>query len=156
VSRVFFSVRSLSSSPLGDSTSAEYAHHPRQQQQHNNITALPTVLRPPPCLNDGSPQNGTPAGYMCPFFREDTPPVSAAGGSGGIVGVNLLPVFTIGLIALLWVWILDETKLPARLRRGTTFEKEVGQKGACRCRCRVCTLRIQARGQPLHDVRDGA
>jgi hypothetical protein len=87
---------------------------------------------------------------MCPFtFREDIP-VSVAGG-----GVNPLPVLTIGLLALFWVWILDETMIPARLRRAT-FEKAAGQKGTCMCRCRVCTLRIQARGQPLHDVRDVA
>jgi hypothetical protein len=134
------------------SDGAKNAHHPRQQ---HNITALPTVPRLPPCLNDGSPQNGSPAGYMCPF-REDTPVSAAGGGGGGIVGVSPLSVLTIGLLALLWMWVLDETRLPARLRRGTTLEKEVGQKGACRCRCRVCTLRIQARGQPLHDVRDVA
>jgi len=118
--------------------------HRRQQR---NIADLSVTLRPPRRL-DGSPQNGTPAGYMCPF-REDIP-ISVAGG-----GVSPLPVLTIGLLVLFWVWILDETMLPARLRRAT-FEKAAGQKGTCRCRCRVCTLRIQARGQPLHDVRDVA
>ena len=122
--------------------------HRRQQR---NIADLSATLRPLPCL-DGSPQNGTPAGYMCPF-REDTP-ISVASNGGGS-GVNPLPVLTIGLLALFWVWILDETMLPARLRRGT-IEKAAGQKGTCRCRCRVCTLRIQARGQPLHDARDVA
>jgi hypothetical protein len=128
--------------------------HRRQQR---NIADLSATLCPPPCL-DGSPRNGTPAGYMCPF-REDTPSSDAGGGGGGggggVGGVGPLPVLTIGLLALFWVWILDETMLPARLRRAT-FEKAAGQRGTCRCRCRVCTLRIQARGQPLHDSRDVA
>ena len=120
-------------------------------RQQRNITDLTAALRPLPCL-DGSPQTGTPTGSMSPF-REDTHVSAGSGGSGG--GVGPLPVLTIGLLALLWVWALDETMLPARLRRGT-FERVAGQKGGCRCRCRVCTLRIQARGQPLHDVHDVA
>lgn len=120
------------------------------QRRHRDITDIPAALRPPSCP-DGSPQHGTPTNDMCPF--DEGKPISVgAVASGG--GISPLPVFTIGLLALLWVWVLDEAMLPARLRKRAF--RTAGRKGGCRCRCRVCTLRIQAQGQPLHDVHDVA
>jgi hypothetical protein len=64
----------------------------------------------------------------------------------------------VGSLALLWVWAIDEVmilrpRLRLRLRSGTLEKTAMGrEKGGCRCR--VCTLRMQARGQPLHDVND--
>jgi hypothetical protein len=122
------------------------------EPSHLDITNIPATLRPPACP-DGSPQHSTPTHDMCPFDEDKLIPVSAVAGGGGI---SPLPVFTLGLLALLWVWVLDEAMLPARLRRRTFGT--AGPKGGCRyrCRCRVCTLRIQAQGQPLHDVRNVA
>ncbi len=122
------------------------AVNPHHRQR--NVTDLSAAVYPVQCP-DGSLQHSIPAGHMCPF-KEDAL-VSTAGGGNGI---SPLPVFTVGLLALLWVWILDEAILPARLRREMLWR--IGGKGGCQCRCRVCTLRIQARGQPLHDVREVA
>ena len=66
----------------------------------------------------------------------------------------------VGSLALLWVWAIDEAmilrprlRLRLRLGSGTLDETAMGrEKGGCRCR--VCTLRMQARGQPLHDIND--
>lgn len=68
--------------------------------------------------------------------------------------------FIVGSLALLWVCAIDEAmilrpRLRLRLRFGSgpLDETAMGrEKGGCRCR--VCTLRMQARGQPLHDVND--
>lgn len=58
------------------------------------------------------------------------------------------PALAVGLLALLWIWVLDGAvtvlSLRARGRAGAA------RKGACRCR--VCALRMQARGRPLHDI----
>jgi len=118
------------------------------QRRHRDITDIPAALRPPSCP-DGSPQHSTPTNEMCPVDEGNPIPMGAVAGGGGI---SPLPAFTIGLLALLWVWVLDEAMLPARLRK-ITF-RTAGRKGGCRCR--VCTLRIQAQGQPLHDVHNVA
>jgi hypothetical protein len=76
-------------------------------------------------------------------------PVTAAGDSGG---GGPVPVLAISLIALLWVWIFDGAMQVSRLRKVARGRGLVRNAG---CRCRVCTLRTQARGQPLHDVGDG-
>ena len=70
--------------------------------------------------------------------------------------------FLVGSLALFWVWAIDEAmilrprlrlRLRLRLGSGPLDETAMGrEKGGCRCR--VCTLRMQARGQPLHDVND--
>lgn len=122
------------------------------QQRHCDITEIPAVLRPPSCPKPkGSLQHSPPTNYMCTFAEDKPVSVSTAAGGGGI---SPLPVFAIGLLALLWVWVLDEAVLPARLSKRTSGA--AARKGGCRCRCRcrVCTLRVQAQGQPLHDVRD--
>jgi hypothetical protein len=120
------------------------------QQRHCAIPEIPATLCPRSCPR-GSLQRSPPANDMCPF--DEDKPISVSTVAGG-VGISPLPVFTIGLLALLWVWVLDEAMLPARLRKRTS--ETAGRKGGCRCRCRcrVCTLRVQAQGQPLHDVRD--
>jgi len=122
------------------------------QRRHCDITEIPAALCPPSCPK-GSPQHSSPTNDMCPFDEDKPISIAAVAGGGGI---SPLPVFTIGLLALLWVWVLDEAMLSARLRKRTSGM--AGRKGGCRCRCRcrVCTLRVQAQGQPLHDVRDAA
>ncbi len=52
------------------------------------------------------------------------------------------PALAVGLLALLWIWILDEAFFRERGRAG------VARNGGASCRCRVCTLRMQARGRP--------
>jgi len=118
------------------------------QQRDCDIPEIPAALCLPSCPKV-SPQRSPPTDEMSPFDENKPISVSTVAGGGGI---SPLPVFTIGLLALLWVWILDEAMLPARLRKRTSGM--AGRKGGCRCRCRVCTLRVQAQGQPLHDVRD--
>lgn len=68
--------------------------------------------------------------------------------------------FIFGLLALLWVWAIleDEAmnlwlRLRLRLRSGILDETAMGREKNG-CRCRVCTLRMQDFGQPLHDVKD--
>ena len=70
-------------------------------------------------------------------------PASGGGGSAP----TPTPALAVGLLALLWVWVLDGAALSLRVRSGRI---DAARRDACRCR--VCTLRIQARGQPLHDV----
>ncbi|KAH9989084.1 hypothetical protein BJV74DRAFT_458506 [Russula compacta] len=101
------------------------------------------------------PLNSTPEGYLRrrPSSHEDRgTSVTAAGGAAN-AGSPLLAL-AVGLLVLLWMWMIEGgAMLPARLRRGTTtLERlELGQKKNGRtCRCRVCMLRMQAQGQPLH------
>src|SRR5712671_2969485 len=114
--------------------------------QRNDTDTTRAALCSPQDLN-GGPQNISPAGYLC-TIKEDTPTPADRASNGG---VSALPALTFGLCALLWAWVLDVTLLQARamLRRGTPGR--VGTNGGW-CRCRVCTLRTQAHGQPLHDV----
>jgi hypothetical protein len=88
----------------------------------------------------------------------------AGGGSSTPTPTTPFPFLAliVGSLALLWVWAIDEAmilrprlwlRFQLRLRSGVLDETVMGrEKGGCRCR--VCTLRIQARGQPLHDVND--
>ncbi len=87
---------------------------------------------------DDSQQNGTPARYLYPLSTMIAAPA---------------PALAVGLLALLWVWVLDGAVLPHRMRRLAHGRAAAARKGACRCR--VCTLRMQARGLPLHDVGPG-
>ncbi|KAI9445993.1 hypothetical protein H4582DRAFT_520389 [Lactarius indigo] len=107
-------------------------------------------------LNDSSI---IPSGAVCPLLCLD----GSSGGGGDDSSSDMqkncspvrrlnamisapVPALAVGLIALLWVWVLDGAPLP-RWVRGRAV---AARNGACRCR--VCTLRMQARGQPLHDV----
>ncbi|KAI0289854.1 hypothetical protein BC826DRAFT_970753 [Russula brevipes] len=120
-------------------------------RKEHRITShlLPATLRPPRWLDDG-PQNSTPADYLRPSDRVDEgdTSVSAAGAESG---ASPLLALIIGLLALLWMWVIndDVMLLQTRLRRGALR----GAERKSGCRCRVCILRIQARGQPLHNVR---
>ncbi|KAF8263055.1 hypothetical protein EI94DRAFT_1741908, partial [Lactarius quietus] len=103
------------------------------------VTRDTLSIRPPLCLDGSSssdsPQNGTPAGaYAYPLSA----PTAA--------GPAPAPVLAIGMLAMLWFWVLDAAAVPGWARgRADAARKDV-------CRCRVCTLRMQARGLPLHDV----
>lgn len=111
----------------------------------------------PECL-DGIPQNSTPEGYLHlrPSSNEDRDtPVAAAAGAGGAANASSpLLALAVGLLTLLWMWVIEGrwAMLPARLRGGRTTlgGLELGQKNGRACRCRVCMLRMQAQGQPLH------
>jgi len=111
--------------------------------QHNDLDATRSALCSPQDL-DSAPQNISPAGYLGPI-NEDTQTSTDRASDGG---VSAMPALTLGLCALLWAWVLDVTPRLARFRRGTL--ERVGRKG--RCRCRVCVLRTQAQGQPLHST----
>jgi hypothetical protein len=96
-----------------------------------------------------------------PFDNDDdSAHVPAAGGGTTPTPNTHFPFLAliVGSLALLWVWAIDEAmilrpRLRLRLRSRALDETAMGrEKGGCRCR--VCTLRIQARGQPLHDVND--
>ncbi|KAH9160850.1 hypothetical protein EDB89DRAFT_836230 [Lactarius sanguifluus] len=82
-----------------------------------------------------SQQDGTPVRYLHPLSTMMAAPV---------------PALAIGLIALLWVWVLDGAMVPLRIRTWVCGPAGAARNGVCRCR--VCTLRMQARGQPLHDI----
>src|SRR5260221_13310478 len=92
------------------------------QRRHCDITEIPTALRPPSCPK-GSPQHSPPTSDMCPFDEDKPISIAAVAGGGGI---SLLPVFTIGLLALLWVWVLDEAALRAPLPQETSRKAAVG------------------------------
>ena len=115
-------------------------------QRDDVFGTLSGVLSPPLCLDgsgtgsNDSPQNGTSARYLYPLSAMIAAP---AGGSTAPT-----PVLAIGLLVLLWIWVLDGAVLPPlRLWAGG---RAAARKDACRCR--VCTLRMQARGRPLHDI----
>ena len=116
-------------------------------QRDEVFDTLSGVFSPPLCLDgsgagsNDSPQNGTPARYLCPLSAMIAEP---AGGSTAPT-----PVLAVGLLALLWVWVFDGAVLPP-LRLWARGRAAAARKDACRCR--VCTLRMQARGQPLHDI----
>ena len=101
------------------------------------------------CLDgssDAQPQqNGTPTRrYLYPLSSMIAAPAGATLAAPA-------PALAVGLLTLLWIWVLDDMAvLPRGWARGRAAV--AGRKGGV-CRCRVCTLRIQARGQPLHDVR---
>jgi hypothetical protein len=108
----------------------------------DTFDTLPGVLSPRLYLyGNGSdlPQNGTPALNLSAVIA--TP---ASGGSPPA------PALAVGLLALLWVWVLDGAVLSLRVRGLARGRADAARRDACRCR--VCTLRIQARGLPLHDV----
>ena len=95
------------------------------------------------CLDGGSGggdsrQNGTPAR---PLSTTIAAPARAASA----------PALAVGLLMLLWVWVFDGEVLPVRVCGRARGRAAAARKGVCRCR--VCTLRMQARGRPLHDVR---
>ncbi|KAH9070995.1 hypothetical protein EDB83DRAFT_2517564 [Lactarius deliciosus] len=105
---------------------------------NNSSVILSDAICPLLCLDgssSGSGGNGTPVRYTYPLSTMMAAPV---------------PALAIGLIALLWVWVLDGATVPLRVRMWACGPAGAARNGACRCR--VCTLRMQARGQPLHDV----
>lgn len=147
-----------------DSGNADY----KQQRNNSDLLPLPATaaLRPPQRQSRYLDGNSNPnssarsSGCMDPPFNDDddSAHVPDAGGGGGSTPTptTAFPFLAliVGSLALLWVWAIDEAmilrpRLRLRLRSGTAMEREKGG-----CRCRVCTLRIQARGQPLHDVKD--
>lgn len=131
------------------------------RRQRNNSDFLPlAALRPPQTQSlylDGksNPQNSSTPTSEClrPSTNDDddddAPVSDAVAVAGGDPTQPTTPfpllVLTV-LLALFWVWLIDEARPRLRLRRGAAVREKGG------CRCRVCTLRIQARGQPLHDV----
>jgi len=154
-----------------DSGNADY----KQQRNNSDLLPLPVTaaLRPPQSQGrylDGNrnPQNSSSpsSGHMHPPFYndDDSANVPDAGGGSTPTPTPTTPfpflALFVGSLALLWVWATDEAMilrprlwLRFRLRSGALDETVMGrEKGGCRCR--VCTLRIQARGQPLHDVND--
>ena len=141
----------------------------RQQRNNSNLLPLPATaaLRPPQnqsrCLDGNcTPQNSSAPSSGCihsPFNNDDdSAHVPDAGGGSTPTPTNPFPFLAliVGSLALLWVWAIEETVIlwpRLRLRSGTLDEMAMGrEKGGCRCR--VCTLRMQAHGQPLHDVKD--
>ncbi|KAH9019131.1 hypothetical protein EDB85DRAFT_2154029 [Lactarius pseudohatsudake] len=106
----------------------------------NSSDILSDAICPLLCLDGSggggsdSQQDGTPVRYLYPLSTMMAAPV---------------PALAIGLIALLWVWVLDGA-MELRVRTWACGSVGAARNGACRCR--VCTLRMQARGQPLHDV----
>jgi hypothetical protein len=151
---------SISRCGSGDSGNADCG------QQRNNSdpllpSATPAALRPPDNQSvyplderNSKPQNSTPAPESLrppSNHGDDDAPVSEAADPRPTTTHIPFPVLAIvGLLALFWVWVIDGTMmLRPRLgyRSGRAAAREKGG-----CRCRVCTLRMQARGQPLHDV----
>jgi len=154
-----------------DSGNADY----KQRRNNSDFLPLPATaaLRPPQSQSrylDGNinPQNSSApsSGCMHSSFNnndDDSAHVpDAAGGDSTPTPTTPFPFLAliVGSLALLWVWAIDEAmilrprlRLRLRLRSGTLDKTAMGrEKGGCRCR--VCTLRMQARGQPLHDVND--
>lgn len=151
-----------------DSGNADY------KQQRNNSDLLPVpataALRPPQSqsryLNGNSnPQNNSAPSSGCmhsPFDNDDDSAHDPDAGDGSSTPAPTTPfpflALIAGSLALLWMWAIDEAMILRprpwlRLRSGALDETVMGrEKGGCRCR--VCTLRIQAHGQPLHDVND--
>lgn len=108
-------------------------------QLDNPSVILSDAICPLLCLDGSggsdSQHDGTPVRYLYPLSTMMAAPV---------------PALAVGLIALLWVWVLDGAMVPLRVRTWACGPAGAARNGACRCR--VCTLRMQARGQPLHDV----
>ncbi|KAI9450727.1 hypothetical protein BJY52DRAFT_1227059 [Lactarius psammicola] len=131
----------LAQTSVGGSVGAGTVSHSGQRDDAFNI--LSGALCPLHCLDgsssgsDGcdSQQNGTPERYLYPLSTMIAAPA---------------PALTVGLLTLLWVWVLDGAVLPLRVRALARGRAAAARKGACRCR--VCTLRMQARGRPLHDA----
>lgn len=137
-----------------------------RQQRNNTDPLLPpaasAALRPPNNESvyalDGrnsNPQNSTPASR--PPFTNDDAPVSDAADRSPTTSIPFPLLFIVGLLALFWAWVIDGTVMlqpRLRLRRGTFGKAAVTGREKGGCRCRVCILRIQANGQPLHDVRE--
>ncbi|KAH8998289.1 hypothetical protein EDB86DRAFT_829884 [Lactarius hatsudake] len=105
-------------------------------QLNNSSVILSDAICPLLCLDGSSGGSDSQQdGYPYPLSTMMAAPV---------------PALAIGLIALLWVWVLDGAMVPLRVRTWACGPAGAARNGACRCR--VCTLRMQARGQPLHDV----
>ena len=107
--------------------------------QRNDDGALYRLIDASSSSSDDPRQNGTPTRYLYPL---STRVVAVP------AGVAPAPALAVGLLALLWVWVLDGEVLPLWVRRWA--RGRAAAKGVCRCR--VCTLRMQARSRPLHDV----
>jgi hypothetical protein len=135
------------------------------KQQRNNSDLLPlpatAAFRPPQNQSLYLDGNSSRPASRCLYpplnnNADDSAPVSDAGGDTTPTGPLLFLGLIVGLLAMLWVWALDEAMIlrpRLRLRSGMPDEAAMGrEKGGCRCR--VCTLRMQARGQPLHEVSD--
>lgn len=156
-----------------DSGNADY----KQQRNNSDLLPLPATaaLRPPQSqnlyldnININDPQKSSAPSSGCmhsPFNNDDgTAQVPNAGGRSTHTHIHThnpttpfpFLVLIVGSLALLWVWTIEEAMILRPwlwLRSGTIDEAAMGrEKGGCRCR--VCTLRMQARGQPLHDVND--
>ena len=138
-----------------------------RQQRNNTDPLLPpaasAALRP---RNNESvyalggrnskPQNSTPASG--PPFNNDDAPVSNVADRSPTTSIPCPLLTIVGLLALFWVWVIDGTVMVLqprlRLRRGTFGRAAVTGREKGGCRCRVCILRVQANGRPLHNVRE--
>lgn len=153
-----------------DSGNTDY----KQQRNNSDLLPLPATaaLRPPPSQNlylDGNndPQKSSAPSSGCmhsPFNNDDDSAQVPNAGGGSTHTHTHTPTTTpfqflvliVGSLALLWVWTIEEAMILRPwlwLRSGTLDGAAMGREKG-RCRCRVCTLRKQARGQPLHDVND--
>lgn len=156
-------VCSISRRGSGDSGNADC-----RQQRNNTDPLLPpaasAALHPPDNQSvyalDGrnsNPLNSTPA--LRPPFNNDNndAPVSDAANPSPTTHIPLPLLTIVGLLALFWVWVIDGSitiQPRLRLRRGMFGKAAVMGREKGGCRCRVCTLRMQAHGQPLHDVNE--
>ncbi len=149
-----------------DSVNTDY----KQQRNNSDLPPLPATAALRPAQSQQSlylegnrnPQNtSTPASEcMQPPFNSDDDSVPVSDASGGPTPTTPFPFLAliVGSLALLWVCAIDDAmvirpRFRLRSGHGTHDGAAMGrEKGGCRCR--VCTLRMQARGQPLHDVND--
>jgi len=138
------------------------------KQRRNNSDLLPlpvtAAFRPPQnqslYLDGNSSRPASRCLYPPLNNADDSAPVSDVGGDTTPTASFLFLALIVGFLGLLWVWVwvwaMDEAMIlrpRLRLRSGMPDEAAMGrEKGGCRCR--VCTLRMQARGQPLHEVSD--
>ncbi|KAI0291077.1 hypothetical protein B0F90DRAFT_407730 [Multifurca ochricompacta] len=118
----------------------------------NNIFSIP-ILAEELSLHLSRMNTTPPADSVAMTMAADG---GGGGGGNGVTRVGSVPApvpaIALGSLALFWACLLEEAALfPLWLRRDAEGGKAAAAKKG-RCRCRVCILRTQARGHPLHTV----